>query len=81
MAISRQKLAEEIASIPDDKLTDLFDLIHRYRLNLDVQASNDGSEQNAFAGIWADMADEDFHGLLQDIEERRRNAFSNRPTR
>lgn len=81
MAISRQQLAEEIASIPDDKLTDLFDLIHRYRLNLDAQASNDGSERNAFAGIWADMADKDFYGLSRDIEERRRNAFSNRPVR
>jgi hypothetical protein len=81
MAISRQQLAEEIASIPDDKLTDLFEIIHRYRLDLDARASNDGSERNSFAGIWADMVDEDFHGLLRDIEERRRNAFSNRPAR
>lgn len=81
MVISRQQLAEEIASIPDDKLTDLFDIIHRYRLELDTQASNDGSERNSFAGIWADMTDEDFHGLLRDIEERRRNAFSNRLVR
>ena len=81
MVISRQQLAEEIASIPDDKLTDLFDIIHRYRLDLDAQASNDGSERNSFAGIWADMTDEDFHGLLRDIEERRRNAFSNRLVR
>ena len=81
MAISRQQLAEEIASIPDDKLTGLFDLIHRYRLELDARASNDDSERNRFAGVWADMPDEDFHGFLCDIEERRRNAFSTRPER
>lgn len=39
----------------------------------------DTEEPNDFAGIWADLSDEDFHALLSDIEDRRRAAFKGRP--
>ncbi len=36
-------------------------------------------QPNDFAGIWADLSDEDFRALLSDIDDRRRAAFKGRP--
>ncbi|WP_373508595.1 hypothetical protein [Thiocapsa sp.] len=42
---------------------------------------SDTEGPNDFAGIWADLSDEDFRALLSDIDDRRRAAFRGRPAR
>ncbi|WP_295437417.1 hypothetical protein [uncultured Thiodictyon sp.] len=66
MAISRQQLSEEIASIPDDKIAEVFNLVHRYRVDLESGPAGGSAQDNDFAGIWADMPDEAFQGLLRE---------------
>lgn len=81
MAISRQQLSEEIASIPDDKIAEVFSIVHRYRVDLESAPAGGSAQDNDFAGIWADMPDEAFQDFLRDVEDRRHNAFSSRPNR
>jgi hypothetical protein len=81
MAISRQQLAEEIAAIPDDRISEVFGIVHRFRVALEpVPASTDAGD-NDFAGIWEDMPDEEFKSFLRDIKDRRHDAFTSRPAR
>ncbi|MBV5273607.1 MAG: hypothetical protein JZU52_08175 [Lamprocystis purpurea] len=81
MAISRQQLSEEIASIPDDKIAEVFSIVHRYRVDLESTPADGSAQANDFAGIWADMPDEAFQDFLRDVEDRRHNAFSSGPAR
>jgi hypothetical protein len=41
----------------------------------------DSEDPNDFAGIWADLPDEDLRAFMSDIEDRRRAAFKGRPER
>jgi hypothetical protein len=71
MAISRQQLSEEIASIPDDKIAEVFNIVYRYRIDLESAPAGDSAQDNDFAGIWADMPD----GVFQEfLRERTRSA-------
>jgi hypothetical protein len=81
MAISRQQLSEEIASIPDDKIAEVFNIVHRYRVDLETAPADGGAQDNDFAGIWADMPDAAFQDFLREVEDRRHNAFATAPNR
>jgi len=71
------RLTEEISLIPQNKLSELYDFIHFYRVGLET-AQNTAEEIMGFAGCWGDMQDGDFENFLEDIAERRRTAFSGR---
>ena len=71
MAISRQQLSEEIALIPDDKIAEVFSIVHRYRVDLESAPGGGSAQANDFAGIWEDMPD----GVFQEfLRERTRSA-------
>lgn len=71
------RLVDEIKLIPQDKLSELYDFIHFYRLGLNT-AQNNIEEIMQFAGCWNDIPDEDFNRFLDDISNRRELAFSGR---
>jgi hypothetical protein len=51
----RVKLIEELQRIPEDKLTQLYDLIHHFRV--ESETSDRSLEIMQFAGCWADLPD------------------------
>ncbi|MCP4399967.1 MAG: DUF2281 domain-containing protein [bacterium] len=78
----RVKVIEEIQQMPEDKLGELYDVLHFFRIGLQQSpASSHENDVMAFAGCWEDMAEEEFDAFLNDISPRRTHAFSGRPPR
>ena len=76
----REKLFDEIAKIPDEKLPEIFDFLHYFRLGLGVEVSTP-QKILKLAGSWKDMSEDDFDEFLNDVTTRRKNAFSSRRNR
>ncbi|MCE2906921.1 MAG: hypothetical protein LW814_18230 [Anabaena sp. CoA2_C59] len=73
----RTKLITEINLIPEDKLEELYNFIHYWRLN--GESSPGLLEQTMqFAGCWNDMSDETFANFSEEINIRRQQAFFER---
>jgi hypothetical protein len=68
---------KEIELIPEDKLSDLYNFIHYFRLGIEL-SSGDAQQTMRFAGSWRDMPDKDFDDFTREIAERRQQAFSRR---
>ncbi|GET41909.1 hypothetical protein [Microseira wollei] len=76
----RAKVVEEIQNIPEDKLTELLNLIHAFRLRLEP-ASFPRNSIMKFAGCWNDLPDDIYSEFWDDISQRRQQAFSQRQNR
>jgi len=76
----REKLFDEIAKIPDEKVPEVFDLLHHFSIGLGVKASNP-QKILKLAGGWQDMPEDDFKDFLTDVTTRRKNAFISRRNR
>lgn len=73
----RTKLAAEIELIPEEKLDDLYNFIHFFRLG--VQNSQGEVDQiMQFAGCWSEMPDEAFADFNEEIITRRQQGFLKR---
>lgn len=73
----RTKVITEINLIPEDKLEELYNFIHYWRLN--GESSPGLLEQTMqFAGCWNDMSDETFANFSKEINIRRQQAFFER---
>ena len=75
-ATIRDKMIDEITLIPDNKLEELYDVIHHYRLGLASQG--DARQILQFAGCWNDLPEQIFDEFLSEIAQRRQRAFSRR---
>ena len=76
-SITRSQVIDEIKRIPENKLPEVYDFLHFFRLGL--QKSKSGAEETMkFAGCWDDMPDKAFNDFLDEIRERRGAAFSRR---
>jgi len=74
------KVLEEVKLIPTEKLPEILDVIHYFRVGL--QFSNTRSNRTAsFAGCWRDMPDDLYDEFVNEITERRQVAFSRRRDR
>lgn len=85
----RREVIKEINLIPEEKLTELYNFIHHFRLG-DIEPSIETiisshkkdstfSERiMQFAGAWNDMSDEVFADLSEEIVTRRSSAFLGR---
>ncbi|HAO10321.1 MAG TPA: hypothetical protein DCQ51_03855 [Planktothrix sp. UBA8407] len=69
----KNQIIEEINLIPEDKLIELYDLIHGFRLTL-KPSENNVNEIMKFAGCWQDLSEEEFTDFSQEIEQRRQNS-------
>lgn len=76
----RTKVLQEIQHVPEDKLVELYDLIHAFRLCAEpVNPQTQSILQ--FAGCWSDLSDETYTAFFDDIFLRRQQAFSRRQNR
>jgi hypothetical protein len=65
----RTRVQEEIDLIPEYKLPELYNLVHHFRLRIEVSGSENQPMMH-FAGSWRDMLDEDFDEFIREIAER-----------
>lgn len=73
----RDKVMKEIKLIPEHELSEIYDLIHYFRIGLQ-QSKKDTSQIMKFAGCWQEMSDEVFSEFLDEIDQRRQQTFSRR---
>lgn len=76
-SVDRARVLQEIDQIPDDRLAEIYSLLHYYRLGIDAAKGSPVSPMR-FAGSWHDMPNEVFESFVQEIAHRRRQAFSRR---
>lgn len=73
----KSKVLQEIDLIPEDRLTDLYNFIHYFRLGLEKSSQLTKPKPIlAFAGCWKDMPDEMFNDFTAEIRQRRHQAFA-----
>lgn len=76
-SIIRGRVIDEIKRIPENKLSEVYDFLHFFRIGL--QKSKGHVEQiMKFAGCWNDMSEEVFNDFFEEITQRRKMAFSRR---
>lgn len=73
----RSKVIAEINLIPEDKLSELYNFIHYFRLGAEVTKGS-LEETMKFAGCWDDMSDETFNNFDEEVKTRRQQAFLRR---
>lgn len=76
----KTKVLQEIEHIPENRLVELYDLIHTFRLQSELGSSQSQSTMQ-FAGCWSDLPSEVYTEFLDDISLRRQQAFSKRRNR
>ena len=76
----RAKVIEELDRLPTDRLTEIYDLIHYYRLGIETTLVRDQKAKNimSFAGSWEDMSEDEFSAFIDEVRHRRRQAFTRR---
>ncbi len=74
----KSKVLEEIDRVPEDRLRQVYDFVHYFRLGLETSKNNAKQRTMQFAGCWRDMPDEMFTDFLGEITQRRQQAFSRR---
>jgi len=79
-SMERSKVYEEINRIPEDRLPEIYNLLHSFRLNLETAKEGKAAVMR-FAGSWQDMPDETFAAFVREIVGRRQRAFSRRRVR
>ena len=76
----REKVVEEVNLIPEEKMPQILDLIRHFRIGLEFSRKKSHKNRN-FAGSWKDMSDEMYDEFVNEINQRRRSAFSRRQER
>ena len=77
MSNTRKKVLKEIELLPDDKLNEIYDFIHYFRIGLLSKRPKNKSIMN-YSGIWKEMPEKDFNELIADIKNRRKSSFLTR---
>lgn len=83
LAGMRAKVIEEVNRLPQERLPDLYTLIHYFRLGLEqADKTEQGSVAKimALAGSWQAMPEAEFIEFMAEIEQRRQLAFQRRRT-
>ena len=78
-AILRDKVIREINLIPQEKLSEVYNFIHYFRIGTEKEkVKTTTSSLLSYAGTWKNMRDEVFDDFLSDIGNRRKRAFVGR---
>jgi hypothetical protein len=73
----RTKVITEINLVPEDKLEELYNFIHYFRLGVEVYRGSINPTME-FAGCWNDMSDEMVANFNEEISTRRHQVFLGR---
>lgn len=69
--ISREEIIEELNLVPENKVPELFDVVHEFRKG----CHESDSKVMQFAGSWAELTEDEFKGFLEEVSARRARAF------
>ena len=67
------QVIEEIRLVPKDRLREIYNFIHFFRLGLET-IRDETEDIMRFAGCWQDMTDDEFEDFSQEIADRRKQA-------
>jgi hypothetical protein len=80
LSVKREKIIDEIKRIPENRLSEVYSLLHYFRLG--IETSRDRIKPvMQFAGAWSDMPEDVFADFMQSIITRRQEAFAGRRIR
>ncbi len=65
----REKVVDEVNQIPEERLAQILDLIHHFRLGLQISEKKT-TKITDFGGCWKDMPDEVYQDFIDDISKR-----------
>ena len=68
----RVEILKEIELLPEEKLNEIYDFIHFFRIGLQRSKRKNKSIMD-FAGIWKDLPGKNFNEFSKEIKMRRRN--------
>ena len=74
---TQERVFQEIRLIPENKLDDVYAILHYFRLGLEAAQSKPTSVMQ-YAGCWQDMPAEVFAEFTREVVNRRKQAFSGR---
>ena len=67
--VNKDDIINEIELIPENRLAEIYDLIHYFRIGLEISEEKTQSIME-FAGCWRDMPDDLFESFAGEITER-----------
>ena len=76
----KEKIIREMKKIPEEKITELYDVIHFFRIGIESRKKDIKNRSRAalkFFGIWEDMSPEEA-AVLDEIGSRRQKTFRKR---
>ena len=73
----RKKVIEELRRIPDEKMGNIYEFIRHIRTEPQNLTTNI-DKIISFAGCWSDMPDNAFSEFIQEMRDRRAQAFAGR---
>ncbi len=76
----REKVVEEVNQIPEERLPQILDLIHHFRVGLQFSRKKTDKITN-YAGCWKDMPEDLYQDFMSEVSQRRQAAFSRRRNR
>jgi hypothetical protein len=80
MASVKEKIIKEVEKIPEDKITELYNVVHLFRTGIESKkkaVKDQRSEAVKFFGIWKDMSSEE-SAVLDEIQARRKRTYRER---
>jgi hypothetical protein len=76
----KEKIIREVERLPEDKISEIYDLIHLVRIGVESQKKIIKDKRQAalkFFGIWKNMSNKE-KAVLDDIQARRQRTFRER---
>ena len=80
MADIKEKIIKEVEKIPKDKIAEVYDFVHLFRIGIESQRKIIKDKRQAalkFFGIWKNISDTE-KAVLDDIQLRRQRTYRER---
>ena len=75
---AREQLYEEIRMIPANRLPELYQVLHYFRLGVEKKKTSPKETIMKYAGAWNALSEESFQDMSSEMRERRKSAFGRR---
>ncbi|MBI4670117.1 MAG: hypothetical protein HY741_00400 [Chloroflexi bacterium] len=79
-SIERERVIEEIRRLPENRLDEIYSLLHFFRIGLETSRDKIKPIMQ-FAGAWSEMSEDTFADFMRSITTRRQEASAGRRIR
>lgn len=80
MAGIKERIIKEVDKLPEDKIAEIYDFIHLFRMGIESQRKGVKDKRQAaskFFGIWKNMSAKE-NAVFDEIHARRQRTFRER---